>query len=576
MEVPMKHGMFWRLSVVGVAIATAAAVGATSASAGPTQTTANTVTKAATAANTATKAAATAAARTKESYWKPSCAYALGPMCTEVSDYHSAFGAKTYVGHDEPSALFYSNTPGSGNRNQWEVTLPKDPAPAVVPGRSWSFQLTPAFWFGMALCDTQSYPQQVSTCTPNSDANATSDLTKHPGTAFMELQFYPPGWVKQFNSQSCDARDWCAALNIDSLSEDPVNGTVLNSACRNSILGGTEYVNFAFLTKSGKPIGPPNPLQFDPATAGNPTRAAGVLFMHQGDRIKVTMHDTAHGLITILNDLTTGQSGFMTASAANGFGQIKAAPTGTSCTQIPYDFHPIYSTSSPATRVPWAAHSYSIAQDVETGHFDYCTTVDNKTGNCTGQEGAPGDLEPADGDDAACFPAAASLLVQVSGCNGTNDPGFDGTPYQRAWPDGNTRLHPTAAIFTSPRTGSGYDINYGKAALETDLPRIEAPDLGGVCNRATGVGCTLIPPTDDGTSANFYPFYSITSSHRAGGCQWFLGDNVPGLTANNFGGIFQYGTLLQLVYLKFGGHGATQLTINNYQQAFNKNPCPAR
>ena len=49
---------------------------------------------------------------------------------------------------------YYSNVPGAGNRNQWQVTLPKDPPPSVKPGRSWSFQLTPAFWFGMAMCDT--------------------------------------------------------------------------------------------------------------------------------------------------------------------------------------------------------------------------------------------------------------------------------------------------------------------------------------------------------------------------------------------------------------------------------------
>jgi len=74
-------------------------------------------------------------------------------LCAEVEDYEAAFGEK-YVGHDEPSVLYYSNVPGAGNRNQWQVTLPKDPPPSVKPGRSWSFQLTPAFWFGMAMCDT--------------------------------------------------------------------------------------------------------------------------------------------------------------------------------------------------------------------------------------------------------------------------------------------------------------------------------------------------------------------------------------------------------------------------------------
>jgi hypothetical protein len=47
-------------------------------------------------------------------------------LCTEVSDPLSAFGH--YVGHDEPSVLFYSNVPGSGNHMQYNATLPVEPA----------------------------------------------------------------------------------------------------------------------------------------------------------------------------------------------------------------------------------------------------------------------------------------------------------------------------------------------------------------------------------------------------------------------------------------------------------------
>jgi hypothetical protein len=78
----------------------------------------------------------------------------------------------------------------------------------------------------------------------------------------------------------------------------------------------------------------------------------------------------------------------------------------------------------------------NIAFDEEIGHFDYCSNVNTTTGGCAGLEGAPGDQEPTDGDDAACFPAADSLLVQVNGCNGTNVPGWDGTSYLKDWPDG--------------------------------------------------------------------------------------------------------------------------------------------
>jgi hypothetical protein len=297
--------------------------------------------------------------------------------------------------------------------------------------------------------------------------------------------------------------------------------------------------------------------------------------MHPGDHIGVSMHDTAHGLQTVLVDKSTGQVGSMTASAANGFGQIEYAPTGTSCSQVPYDFHPMYSTSSPQTRVPWAAHSYNIAFDEEIGHFDYCTAVSN-TGTCTGLEGAPGDQEPTDGDDTACFPASASLLVRVSGCNGTNAPGFDGTSYLPLWPDGNTFLHPTAQLFSSPLTGQFFNRNYSSVAFESDTPRIEAPDLGGTCDRSTGSGCTIIPPTDDGHPATFYPFFSITSPFHPGGCQWFIGNDVPGQTATDFGKTNQYGTLLPLTYLAFGGGGATIVRFNDFQKNLGTNPCPAR
>jgi hypothetical protein len=494
-------------------------------------------------------------------------------MCAEVQDKYHAFGGK-YVGHDEPSVLYYSNVPGAGNRNAWQVTLPKDPPPSVKPGRSWSFELTPAFWFGMALCDTQSYPEVTSTCSPDSDSNITP-LAQHPGTAFMELQFYPPGWVKQFNSQSCDARDWCAALTIDSLSQDPINGTILNQTCQNEILGGEEYVNFAFLTRSGTPIGAPNPLQFDPAVGGNPVRP-NVLFMRPGDHLTVAMHDTPHGLQTLVVDQNTRQVGSMTASAANGFGQIQFAPTGTSCTEIPYDFHPMYSTSSPATRVPWTAHSYNIAFDEEIGHFDNCSNVDPNTLNCAGLEGATGDQEPADNDEFPCFPAADSLLVQINGCNGQNTPGFDGTSYLKDWPDGNTFLHPTPELFSSPLTGSFFNVNYSTAAIEGDQPAIEAPQAGGHCNVVTGAGCTIVPPTDDGVPATFYPFFSITRSFPFGGnCRWFIGNVVPGLTGNDFGGVSQYGTLLPLQFLAFGGKGATVTVFNDFQNNLGRNPCPA-
>src|SRR5207237_4385936 len=250
---------------------------------------------------------------------------------------------------------------------------------------------------------------------------------------------------------------------------DYFHGTQLNKSCQN--LASIEPVNFAFITKSGIPHAPPSPVNSTVSTF-TPNGATD-LFMNSGDRIVVTMKDTAHGLRIDLNDLTTGQAGFMTASAANGFGQVQYEPNGSVCKNLPYDFHPEYSTSSEKTRVPWAAHSYNIAFSDEIGHFDWCTAV-TSSGGCSGKEGMTGDQEKTDGDDAFCFPASASTLVKVSGCLGTNT-GFDGAPYQPIWPDGNTALHPTSIKFSSPLTGSGYNVNYQRFAFEADLRRIENP-----------------------------------------------------------------------------------------------------
>src|SRR6266566_1569960 len=308
---------------------------------------------------------ATSSARAATAHSHIDCA-AGAITCSEVWDSEAVFGKDVYIGHDEPSNLFYSNVPGSGNQMRYQLTLPKDPSPnnPTQAGKSFNFQLHPAFWFGMAMCDTQSYPEQVSTCSPDSDTNIVDPAIspRHPGQAFMEMQFYPPGWAPFPFGISCDPTRWCAALNIDSLSDNPVTGQTLNPTCQSQILGGEEYINFAFITLSGKPQpnSPPNPVQSPTASTLFPNHSAD-LFMNSGDRIFVTMHDTAHGLKIVLNDVTTGQSGSMTSSAANGFGQVKFEPTGTSCVNIPYDFHPMYSTSSEKTRVTWAAHSYNIA-----------------------------------------------------------------------------------------------------------------------------------------------------------------------------------------------------------------------
>src|SRR5439155_16747925 len=105
------------------------------------------------------------------------------------------------------------------------------------------------------------------------------------------------------------------------------------------------------------------------------------LFMNAGDVISIDVRDSRDGLRVRLDDLTSDGSGSMTASSDNGFQQIIFDPNAATCSSRPYDFHPMYSTSSEHTRVPWAAHSYNVAFSDEIGHFEYCPHVHSADGS---------------------------------------------------------------------------------------------------------------------------------------------------------------------------------------------------
>jgi hypothetical protein len=506
-------------------------------------------------------------------------------ICTEVFDSEAVFGEGVYVGHDEPSALFYSARPGSGNDNTYLLRLPKDPP--VHPngtdsGGTFNFQLHPAFWFGMAMCDTQSSPNFTNTCTPDSDGNifdstdpnSPTYIGKHPGTAFMEMQFYPPGWMQWpaalFNpgGSSCDTTRWCAAMNIDSLSRNENTLVPNNAACVNNPFIGLEPINFAFITKDGRSQAPASPVNSTLATwTPDPNRD---LFMSSGDLLSVRLHDTGAGFRVDIHDLTSHQSGSMTASIANGFGQVNYRPNDTTCTGTPYAFHPMYSTTSERTRVIWAAHSYNVAFSDEIGHFEYCAKVDTSAGTCTvpagNDAGSPDDPANPNFDDFGCF--AASQLppgaVQVTGCTGS-DADFDGPEYFDNWPGTLTdvaldrQLHAQPITFTSPTSrGHGFE----RVAFETDLPRIEP-----TCSRLTGAGCVNPPP---GTA--FYPFYTTGGTEDR--CVWQLGGaHIPG-TQETFGGTSTtaYGSLLTLAYP--GGPNFTpRFRINDFRNVLPNNPC---
>src|SRR5262249_17886548 len=72
------------------------------------------------------------------------------------------------TGHDEPELFPISSAPGSGRDLTWTVVLPTD-------GQGLVSDVGPTFWFGGVVNDPKSLL----------------------GQAFVELQFYPDGIVKQ-------------------------------------------------------------------------------------------------------------------------------------------------------------------------------------------------------------------------------------------------------------------------------------------------------------------------------------------------------------------------------------------
>jgi hypothetical protein len=503
-------------------------------------------------------------------------------LCVDSSDNPG----DEYVGHDEPSIEFKSGVRGSGNDITYTLVLPTEPlvrpTQSGASGGTWNFQLRPTFWFGLTLCDSESAPEYTKTCVPNSDANdlvgvnpaAPNYIGKHPGNAYMELQFYGPGYVPQFEGFGCSARQYCAAMTIDSRTVNQNTGVENTAACNNYVLGGPEPINWAYITRNGQSQAPANPLFT--GTLANPNLSAvnpdlnKDLLMSPGDRIRIHMHDTTAGLRIDLTDLSTGQRGSMTASVANGFGHILYTPGSSTCQQEPYAFHPEYSTANPRGNT-WSAHTYNVAMSDEIGHFENCIQLDADF-NCAipGAQDRGGLDE--DDDNNFCVPGSDSTLIHINGCFSA-DEDFDGQSYRNDWPGTDPNvvrdflLHPRPVLFTSPLANGR--TNYSTIAFETDLPRIEAADSQDnppFCDRTTGANC-VNPPN----GAQFYPFFS--TRYAFGTCTWQQGGRfIPG-TVNNFGGnsTAEYGPLLKTVYPVAGF--TTVRLYNNFNSGDKPNPC---
>jgi hypothetical protein len=329
--------------------------------------------------------------------------------CTEprrdIIDAAHAIGYPYYIGHAEPTALFFSRAGASGYNMQWKFSLPTtDPAPAQDGSSVANFELMIAHWLGLALCDPNSDP--FGACTPLSDTNNPSTA----GAAFLELQFYPPG----FNLSNTQ---WSVRLHINTLQD--------NNAFQ--IMNCNEPTTQQYLTNDGTPGG---------------TR----MLLNNGDSLRVTIRDTPSGLETVVEDLTAGTTGSMIASGANGFVHNSDLTT---CATEPFDFHAMYETASPGQVVPWATLGPNVGFDFEIGHWELCGDA-----SCSMLP------DGGDADDMGC-----GTRRGVGGCT-ASDNDQDGVCYNANWPDG-TAAHPTSFILGAPNDQGVGPMSTTTSALTT-------------------------------------------------------------------------------------------------------------
>ncbi|MBO0824174.1 MAG: hypothetical protein J2P27_09990 [Actinobacteria bacterium] len=247
----------------------------------------------------------------------------------------------------------------------------------------------------------------------------------------------------------------------------------------------------------------------------------------------------------VVTDVTTGQTGFMQASAANGFMNTDFS----TCNGTAFNFEPEYSTAAVNNIVPWAALQVDVSTQFEIGHFTPCSSIskpakltlapgvtDTIWQNCSGayeKAAAPDSGKAAETTDAFCYPAGdthGGLAPPnvVTGCTDTlagGDLDFDGTSYWPDWPTSTTpNTFPSTFVQQAPTTVGGRQ--YSQFQFQTDTALSES-----TCAGPAGPGCAVPPPNAPGA---FFPYWTQLSS-----CTWGFG-NVS--TGNTYGKDAQYGT----------------------------------
>ena len=118
----------------------------------------------------------------------------------------------------------------------------------------------------------------------------------------MELQFYGPGYVPQFEGFGCTATQYCAAMTIDSLTPDQNTGTgPAEQRGLQQLHLRRDRADQLGVHHQGRRLAGVQRTRCSPARSAIPNFSAvnpdlqKDLLMNPGDRIRIHMHDTDAG-----------------------------------------------------------------------------------------------------------------------------------------------------------------------------------------------------------------------------------------------------------------------------------------
>ena len=179
------------------------------------------------------------------------------PLCAEANDALGYNGG--YTGHDEPSLLFYSGAPGSGNDSNYRWSFPRirrscrSRTARVARSTSRTGSRSGSAW----ICATTSRHRSSRTTRACRTATRTSSTAPTrrkpttsatiPGRRSWSCSSTRRAGCRSRTPSAATPRKWCAAMAIFSFNSDQNTGVANNADCLNTV--GIEPANFAFITR---------------------------------------------------------------------------------------------------------------------------------------------------------------------------------------------------------------------------------------------------------------------------------------------------------------------------------------